>query len=187
MRSLLKVRRWLRAKTAAEDDRETMQNPSRLSVLLVCMGNICRSPTAHGVLRKLIREEGLEDCVEVSSAGTHAFHVGESPDPRATQAARSRGVDISDLRARMVRPDDLLHFDYVLAMDRENYEVLRDLCPDGYERRVRLFLDFAPQLAEREVPDPYFGGARGFERVLDMVELASKGLLSQIREDLKGQ
>lgn len=150
-------------------------------VLFVCMGNICRSPTAHGVFRNIVAEAGLADRIEVDSAGTHAYHVGEPPDARAMSTARKRGVDLSDLRARSASRSDFENFDYVLAMDRENLEVLRRLCPRGQEEKLRLFLDFAPDLGRREVPDPYYGGAMGFERVFDMVEEAARGLLEEIR------
>lgn len=145
------------------------------------MGNICRSPTAQGVFEALIRREGLEQRVLIDSAGTHAYHVGEPPDPRAQQAALRRGVDLSAQRARKVRAEDFLDFDYVLAMDRDNYEVLRELCHPDYKTRLRLFLEFAPQLGEHDVPDPYYGGSQGFERVLDLIEAASAGLLAEMR------
>lgn len=156
----------------------------QVAVLMVCMGNICRSPTAHGVFRQLVIAEGLVDRVLVDSAGTHAYHVGESPDSRAQRAALSRGVHLGDLRARAVAANDFERFDYVLAMDRDNYERLSAMCPNEYAPRLRLFLEFAPQLSEREVPDPYYGGSRGFEHVLDLVEAASRGLLAQVRRDL---
>jgi len=155
-----------------------------VKVLFVCMGNICRSPTAEGVFRHLAKNENLLDVIEIDSAGTHDYHVGEPPDPRAQEAARRRGVDISSLRGRMAMREDFLRFDYVLAMDRENYENLREICPPGQEAKLRLFLEFAPNRPEREVPDPYFGGAAGFDRVLDMVEEAARGLLQDIRRRL---
>lgn len=150
-------------------------------MLFVCMGNICRSPTAQGVFEALVRREGLEQRILIDSAGTHAYHVGEPPDPRAQQAAQRRGVDLSVQRARKVRAEDFFDFDYVLAMDRDNYEALRDLCHPDQEDRLRLFLEFAPHLGERDVPDPYYGGAQGFERVLDLIEAASAGLLAEMR------
>ena len=156
------------------------QNPD-VAVLFVCMGNICRSPTAHGVFRKLLDEEGLTGLVSVDSAGTHAYHVGNEPDRRAQATARSRGLDLSDLRARQARQEDFHAFDYVIAMDEDNYVSLQDICPAGMEQRLYMFLDFAPDLSDREVPDPYYGGAQGFERVFDMVEAASAGLLEDIR------
>lgn len=156
-----------------------MNDPVR--VLFVCMGNICRSPTAEGVFRKLVSDQALADRIETDSAGTHAYHVGEPPDRRAQATAQGRGIDLSDLRARRVRREDFVAFDYVLAMDRDNHTILADLCPPDAEHKLRLFLEFAPHLDYREVPDPYYGGPRGFEDVFDMVEEASRGLLADIR------
>lgn len=155
-----------------------------VKVLFVCMGNICRSPTAHGVFRELVRREGLERQVQIDSAGTHAYHVGNPPDLRAQATAEKRGIALSDLRARQVRPEDFEAFDYVIAMDQDNLAALQAMCPPGLEERVRLFLDFAPQRPEREVPDPYYGGPRGFEHVFDLVEEAAQGLLTEIRSRL---
>jgi protein-tyrosine phosphatase len=151
-----------------------------VKVLFVCLGNICRSPTAEGVFRQLVQQEGLMELIEVDSAGTHAYHIGKPPDARAQAAARQRGIDLSRLRGRQARVEDLHRFDYVLAMDRENYENLIALCPPGLEQKIRLFMEFAPDEAE-EVPDPYFGGASGFDRVLDMIDAAARGLLEDIR------
>lgn len=145
------------------------------------MGNICRSPTAQGVFRKLVESENLSDRILIDSAGTHAYHIGESPDVRAAEAARRRGIDLSDQCARRVRAADFMEFDYVLAMDRGNYDDLTSLCPPDQLTRLRLFLEFAPGLGVTDVPDPYYGGATGFERVLDLVELAATGLLADIR------
>lgn len=153
-------------------------------VLFVCLGNICRSPTAEGVFRKLVQERGLAQQIEIDSAGTHAYHVGAPPDARAQQAARRRGIDLSGLRGRQATARDIEQFDYVLAMDRENHENLLDICPDGLEHKVRLFMEFAPARSEKEVPDPYFGGPVGFDRVLDMIEDAAVGLLDDIRKRL---
>lgn len=157
-------------------------NNQEVSVLFVCMGNICRSPTAHGVFRKLLAEEDLTGLIGVDSAGTHAYHVGNDPDRRAQATALSRGIDLSDLRARQAQPEDFHAFDYIVAMDEENYLSLQGICPAGREDRLYMFMDFAPDLPEREVPDPYYGGAQGFERVFDMVEAASLGLLQDIRQ-----
>lgn len=153
----------------------------KVSVLFVCMGNICRSPTAEGVFRHLVRQEKLEDMILTDSAGTHAYHVGNPPDNRALVAGERRGIELHDLRARRVSPEDFDLFDYVLAMDLDNYENLSVICPPGYETRLRMFMDYAPHLQIPEVPDPYYGGASGFERVFDLVEEAAKGLLEEIR------
>lgn len=155
---------------------------TKVHVLFVCMGNICRSPTAHGVFRQLIRDEGLEEWIGIDSAGTHAYHIGKGPDARAQSTAESRGIDISDLRARRVMPEDFERYDYVIAMDYDNHEILAEMSPPHLRERLHLFMHFAPQLGETEVPDPYFGGQRGFERVFDMVEAASRGLLMDIRK-----
>jgi protein-tyrosine phosphatase len=152
-----------------------------VKVLFVCMGNICRSPTAQGVFETLVQRENLAQRIKIDSAGTHAYHVGEPPDPRATEAAKRRGVDLTTQRARKVKPEDFLEFDYVLAMDSSNYEALREICHPDYEDRLRLFLDFAPHLGVEDVPDPYYGGPQGFERVLDLIEAASEGLLVAMR------
>ncbi len=153
-----------------------------IKVLFVCMGNICRSPTAQGVFEALLLREGLAEHVHVDSAGTHAYHIGESPDKRATQAAKRRGIDLSSQRARRADMGDFFEFDYVVAMDRSNYEDLQTICPPGEEQRLKLFLEFAPDLEIQDVPDPYYGGHSGFEQVLDLVEAASMGLLQTLRK-----
>ena len=153
----------------------------KVSVLFVCMGNICRSPTAEGVFRHLVRQAQLEDRVHTDSAGTHAYHVGNPPDVRAQATAERRGIELHDLRARRVAAEDFDLFDYVLAMDQDNYQILSTICPPGYETRLRMFMEFAPHLNVPEVPDPYYGGTSGFERVFDMVEEAASGLLDDIR------
>ena len=152
-----------------------------VKVLFVCMGNICRSPTAEGVFRHKLRAVDLLNEIHVDSAGTHAYHIGKPPDPRSQQAASRRGVDLTALRARRVTSKDFLEFDYVLAMDEENMANLRTICPQGEEYKLRLFLEFAPHLPHREVPDPYYGGEVGFEQVLDLVDEAAEGLLEDIR------
>jgi protein-tyrosine phosphatase len=149
-------------------------------VLFVCLGNICRSPLAQGVFEDVLRREGLEGEVFVDSAGTGRWHVGDPPDERALDAASVRGLDISSQRARQVRPEDCENFDYILTMDEENYHMVSSLCQ--LSAVVRPFLDFAENSPEREVPDPYYGGPDGFERVLDLVEEASEGLLKDIRK-----
>ena len=149
----------------------------KIKVLFVCMGNICRSPTAEGVFTKLVKEKGLEDFFVIDSAGTHAYHVGETPDLRSQRAARDRGIELASIRARKVVFGDFEEFDFLLAMDDSNYATLIDACPDHYQYKVRYFLDYAPHVKVREVPDPYYGGAYGFERVLDLVEEATIGFL----------
>ncbi len=157
-----------------------------VKVLFVCMGNICRSPTAQGVFSKLLEERGLQDHVVVDSAGTHAYHIGEPPDERSMRAATGRGIDLSHQRARRVTVEDFRQFDYVLAMDRDNHAVLSAMCPAGCEDKLSLFLVFAPQLKLSDVPDPYYGGPMGFERVLDLVEEAARGLVEDIQRSLDG-
>jgi len=145
------------------------------------MGNICRSPTAQGVFAKFVHEAGLADAIEIDSAGTHAYHVGEPPDARAQRHALQRGVDISLLRARKATARDFEYFDYVLAMDEYNYRHLLQICLQEHQEKLQLFLEYAPHLTYREVPDPYYGGPRGFDTVLDLVEHAAMGLLEHIR------
>ena len=152
-----------------------------IKVLFVCLGNICRSPTAEGVFRGLVERDGLSDQITVDSAGTGAYHVGESPDSRAQAAARGRGYDLSRQRARKATVADFRTFDYVLAMDRQNHDNLAALCPPGEEHRLHMMMDFAPGLGRREVPDPYYGGSGGFDLVLDLIEAAGKGLIEDIR------
>jgi protein-tyrosine phosphatase len=158
--------------------------PKRLAerrVLFVCMGNICRSPTAEGVLKKLLVERAPGLDVQVDSAGTHGYHTGDAPDARACRAAERRGVDLKGLRARQVTAADFGHFELVLAMDEQNRAFLLEACPVEYRARVRLFLEFAPHLTRREVPDPYYGGSTGFEHVLDLVEEAAAGLIEHLQ------
>ena len=152
-----------------------------IKVLFVCMGNICRSPTAEGVFTKLVKDQQLDHLFLIDSAGTHAYHIGEAPDLRAQRAAKERDVQLDHLRARKVIMGDFEIFDYLLAMDADNYSILMNACPAEYRHKVRYFLDFAPELNEREVPDPYYGGQHGFERVLDMVEAASEGFLTHLK------
>jgi len=141
------------------------------------MGNICRSPTAEGVMQKLLDERNLSTSFELDSAGTHGYHVGQPPDDRAVGAAKSRGIEISHLRARKVTVDDFYRFDYVLAMDSSNLQILNDLRPEDATAEVCLLLSFSKANPEATVPDPYYGGAVGFERVLDMLEEVSEELL----------
>ncbi len=157
------------------------QENAMTKVLFVCMGNICRSPTAQGIFTELLQREGLSGQVQVDSAGTHAYHVGDAPDERACLAAGKRGIDLRILRARRVHVRDFEKFDYVLVMDRINYRDLQELCPPEHTHKVRLLMEFAPHLKQADVPDPYYGGLSGFERVIDMVEEAARGLLEEIR------
>lgn len=152
-----------------------------VNVLFVCLGNICRSPAAEGVFRALVAREGLDGKIVCDSAGTGSWHIGEPPDKRMRAAARRRGVDLDALRGRQVTVADFERFDYVLAMDDDNLANLQALCPPGRAGRLARFLDFAPEAGRSDVPDPYYGGEAGFERVLDLVEMASKGLLADIR------
>jgi protein-tyrosine phosphatase len=149
-------------------------------VLLVCMGNICRSPSAEGVLRARLAA-APELAVEVDSAGTHGYHVGDPPDPRAIAHAARRGVDIAGLRARQVMLADFERFDLVLAMDHANLARLQAQCPPSQAHKLKLMLDYAPRASLREVPDPYYGDAAGFEQVLDLLELAADGLVEALR------
>ncbi len=146
-------------------------------VLFVCLGNICRSPTAHGVFEQLVEQRALAQRIAVDSAGTANWHAGKAPDSRSMQAARKRGYELNALRARQARVQDFDEFDVILAMDNNNLQDLRELCPSHFTGHLGLFLDFAKD-GETEVPDPYHGGEEGFERVLDLVEDASEGLLA---------
>ncbi len=152
----------------------------KVSVLFVCLGNICRSPTAHGVFLHLLNCNGLDQCIRVDSAGTGDWHVGRPPDRRAAQAALNRGYDLRDLRARQVSTADFAEFDYILAMDRNNLQDIQRLCPVGYRGYLGLLLEYGSKCGQTEVPDPYSGGESGFELVLDLVEDACTGLLREL-------
>jgi protein-tyrosine phosphatase len=153
-----------------------------MKVLFVCLGNICRSPTAEGVFRHLLAQEAPELRVEVDSAGTAGYHIGLPPDLRSQRAAHARGIDLSGLRARQVTVEDFLRFDLILAMDRDNLEELEAMRPAQSRARVRLFLEYAPELGRTEVPDPYYGDARGFEEVLNLSAAASRGLIAALEK-----
>jgi len=152
----------------------------KVSVVFVCMGNICRSPTAEGVFRHVVKQRNMQDVISIDSAGTHAYHIGESPDSRSQATAKSRGVDLSAQRARKVEENDFERFDYVIAMDRSNYENLKQLATPEQQEKLHLFMDFTNDWDNAEVPDPYYGGGDGFTNVFDMVQSASEGLLDHI-------
>jgi protein-tyrosine phosphatase len=153
-----------------------------MKVLFVCLGNICRSPTAEGVFRDLLSREAPALETEIDSAGTADYHVGEPPDLRSQRAAARRHIDLSGLRARQVRRGDFENFDFILAMDRDNLRELEAIRPRQSRARVQLFLDYAPQLGLCDVPDPYYGDASGFEQVLDLCAAASRGLIAALQE-----
>ncbi len=161
------------------------QTRCRYSVLFVCLGNICRSPTAHGVFEHKVRELGLAGDICTDSAGTAAYHIGNPPDQRSAAAAARRGYDLSALRARQATAEDFRRFDFILAMDESNYRNLRDIDPGDGHAELRLFMDFADNRC-REVPDPYYGGSRGFEEVLELVEDAADGLIREIKRRMRG-
>lgn len=153
-------------------------------VLLVCMGNICRSPTAEVVVREFIKNNRIGDKVEVDSAGTHGYHVGEAPDSRTQRAAAARGYNLSQLRARKVARQDLDYFDLILGMDKSNLDNLRRMASSEQQERIKLFMEYSKNFDDDEVPDPYYGLGHGFDLVLDMVEDASKGLVEAIKQEL---
>lgn len=155
---------------------------ARRKILFVCLGNICRSPTAEGVFRHLLAAEARDLGIEVDSAGTGDYHLGEPPDPRSQQAAKRRGIDLSGLSARQVSPRDFDDFDLILAMDRQNLRDLEAMKPAGSRAEVRLFLEYAGVPGISEVPDPYMGDANGFERVLDLVTAGSQRLIARLRQ-----
>jgi len=154
-------------------------------VLFVCLGNICRSPTAEGVFHDLVRRRGMETSIGTDSAGTSGWHIGAPPDTRARAEARRRGINLDHLRSRKVAPEDFERFDYVVAMDDSNLEDLRDICPKPLLERIHLFTDFAPKGTPRGVPDPYYGGPDGFTHVFDLITRCSEGLLAHILENEK--
>jgi protein-tyrosine phosphatase len=153
---------------------------NRLRVLFVCTGNICRSPTAEGIFRKLVADAGMSEAIVADSAGTHSYHVGEPPDPRAQSAAARRGYDLSDLRARRIERADFERFDLIAAMDLEHFEILSRMADPASSRKLRMIMSFAKRFREKDVPDPYYGGPQDFERVLDMLEDAARGLLDAL-------
>ena len=158
--------------------------PRMYRVLFVCTGNICRSPTAEAVFRRLAEQDGLAGRIGIDSAGTHDYHVGDPPDPRSVAAAQARGFDMSQLRARKVRREDFHTFDLILAMDSDHHAHLTALRPNNAKAEVRLFLEYHPRKRVRDVPDPYYGGPEGFVTVLDLIEAASANLLAEIKRSL---
>ena len=156
-----------------------------MRLLFVCMGNICRSPSAEGVFRRVLADKAPHLPIEIDSAGTHDYHVGSAPDQRAVEAALRRGVDLSKLRARQVTREDFERFDLILTMDDENLTALQSIAPAQYRSRIRLLMEYAPNASSRHVPDPYYGGARGFEEVLDLLEEASEGLLEALSREFE--
>ena len=168
----------------ATRESEDRMNLQRVSVLLVCTGNICRSPTAEGVLRAAAARRNLADRVLIASAGTHDYHVGQAPDARSVRHARKRGYDLSGLRASQVARADFERFDYILAMDRDHLRMLRALAPAEARAKIGLYLDASATWRGEDVPDPYYGGPDGFERVLDMVEEAAERWLDRLEADL---
>ena len=158
-----------------------MRNKDKVAVLFVCMGNICRSPTAHGVFQAMVDEQGLGERIMVDSAGTHGYHIGSPPDTRSQHSARLRGVDLSALQARQFESEDFLDFDFLLAMDHSNLSHMSSLRPERARARLDLMLEYSEKFKQTEVPDPYFGND-GFELVFDMISDASAGLLRHIRQ-----
>ena len=155
---------------------------NKFGVLFVCTGNICRSPTAEAIFQKLAADAGIAESVTADSAGTHGYHVGEPPDPRAQEAAAKRGYDLSALRARRFEQADFQRFDLILAMDRDHYSILSNMARHSAGHKLKLMMSYARRFADEEVPDPYYGGPQGFERVLDMLEDAARGLLESLRK-----
>lgn len=155
-----------------------MNNKKNLSVLFVCTGNICRSPTAEAILHKQTQEQGLD--VEVDSAGTHGYHIGEAPDPRSVKAGARRGYDLSALRARKLTREDFERFDYLIALDEGHFTLMQAACPADLQHKLHTMMAFAPQLGFRDVPDPYYGPAAGFEQVIDLLEAATSGLVNTL-------
>jgi protein-tyrosine phosphatase len=163
------------------DSMDKTTHSGTTKVLFACLGNICRSPTAHGVFGTLVKRRGLGESVEVDSCGTGGWHIGEAPDARATAEAARKGYDLTRLRARQVQISDFEYYDYILAMDLANLSDLQRICPDHFSGHLGLFLEFSGDKNQREVPDPYYGGGEGFSQVLDLVETASEGLLNVVQ------
>jgi len=158
-----------------------LKNKDKVAVLFVCMGNICRSPTAHGVFQAMVDDQGLSDRILVDSAGTHSYHIGSPPDIRSQDTAQARGVDLTGLRARQFGSDDFFNFDFLLAMDHSNLSNMSSLRMANPRARLELMLEYSQKYKQKEVPDPYFGND-GFELVFDLISDASAGLLRHIRQ-----
>jgi len=162
------------------DSRAQTQKPAyKPKVLFVCLGNICRSPTAEAIFKAYAKQGGLK--LDIDSAGTSGWHQGEAPDPRAIEAGQDRGYSFEGQSSRKIEANDFVIYDYILAMDNSNLETLQQTCPDAYHHKLQLFLDYAPHLSVREVPDPYYGGAGGFEHVISLIEAASQGLVDALQ------
>jgi protein-tyrosine phosphatase len=168
----------------AQPDTPRTDTP-RTRILFVCTGNICRSPSAEAVLRQLAEQAGLADRLEIDSAGLGDWHVGEAPDPRARDAVAARGYRMDGQVARQVTPEDFARYDLVLAMDSGHWKELKRLCPPDRRQRLHQFLEFAPEVRRQDVPDPYYGDARGFELMMDLVEAGARGLLAQLAERVR--
>lgn len=153
---------------------------SKIKVLFVCMGNICRSPTAEGVFVQLLKDKGTTERFQIDSAGTHAYHIGKQPDSRSQDTARQRGIDLSFIRARQFNDADFDNFDYILAMDEDNLTILKNACPAEHQHKVKLFLEYAPHLGRSDVPDPYYGGQDGFNHVFDLVTDAAESFYNSV-------
>jgi protein-tyrosine phosphatase len=160
------------------------EDSTNISVLFVCMGNICRSPSAEGVFRKMVEDAGLGAKVEVDSAGTHAYHVGHPPDQRAADAAERRGFSLDNIRARRIHEDDYRRFDYILAMDELNLHIILENAVEEHSAEISLFMDYVEGSDFPEVPDPYYGGTAGFEKVLDLLEEASQNFLASLQQKI---
>lgn len=159
-----------------------MNDEKTIGVLFICMGNICRSPTAHALFRTKVQAAGLADKIRIDSAGTHAYHIGHPPDVRSMETAASRQIVMDDLRARKVEFSDFYEFDYLLVMDEHNFQLVNALGPREELHRVGFLLDYAPEVGRKDVPDPYYGGERGFEQVFDMVDAACDKLLIHLKQ-----
>jgi len=173
--------RWLAANDAEVDKAADDESSTAVAVLFVCLGNICRSPTAEGVFRAALNRAGIANRIRIDSAGLGDWHVNAPPDARAVEAAKRRGYDLSALRGRKVSKEDFTRFDWILCMDESNLKVLSEMKPDDFAGHLGLLLDFAPEQGLREVPDPYFGGPEGFDRVLDLIEASAAGLVARLQ------